>query len=68
MRWVAVRLERVTPRERGAAGHRRAAYSHSASVGERVPDHAQYDVASFHDTCTTGWSTRSDTSDCGPFG
>ena len=37
----------------------RAAYSHSASVGRRVPDHAQYATESPHDTWTTGWSARS---------
>jgi len=33
----------------------RAAFSHSASVGKRFPAHLQYSVASFHDTCSTGW-------------
>ena len=36
----------------------RAACSHSASVGSRLPAQRQYAVASFHDTWTTGWSSR----------
>src|SRR5689334_20942711 len=35
-----------------------AAYSHSASVGNRAPRHSQNRTASFHDTCTTAWSPR----------
>ena len=46
----------------------RAANSHSASVGRRVPLHAQNAWASFHDTWTTGWSSRPSRSDCGPSG
>ena len=45
----------------------RAACSHSASVGSRPPHHAAYASASRRDTCTTGWSPRSDTDECGPF-
>ena len=37
----------------------RAAHSHSASVGRRVPVQRQYATASCHETCTTGWSPRS---------
>ena len=46
----------------------RAAYSHSASVGSRPPAHAQYAAASFHDTCTTGWSHRSSRPSAAPRG
>jgi hypothetical protein len=46
----------------------RAANSHSASVGSRVPLQSQYARASFHDTWTTGWSPRSATELCGPSG
>src|SRR4051795_7910836 len=46
----------------------RAAYSHSASVGSRPPAHAQYAVASRHETWTTGWSPRSSSPVPGPSG
>ena len=31
-----------------------ARFSDYDPVGNRVPDHRQYAIASFHDTCTTG--------------
>src|SRR5688572_9609537 len=37
----------------------RAANSHSASVGRRLPAHRAYAMASSHDTCTTGCADRS---------
>src|SRR5829696_5888641 len=35
-------------------GSQEAAFSHSASVGRRLPDHRAYASASYHETCTTG--------------
>ena len=32
----------------------RAAFSHSASVGKRLPSHAQYATAPYHEASTTG--------------
>ena len=47
----------VAPRRRaGRPRPPRAAYSHSASVGSRPPDHAQNASASYQLTSTTGWS------------
>src|SRR5262249_25756618 len=46
----------------------RAAYSHSASVGRRLPAQRQYSVASFQETCVTGYSWRHLTFEPGPSG
>src|SRR5829696_10478260 len=35
-------------------GSQEAAFSHSASVGRRLPAHRAYASASYHETCTTG--------------
>src|SRR5579871_414850 len=55
-------LQRCLPRGVSSSPHGnlarsrppRAARSHSASVGSRLPAQLAYAVASFHDTCTTG--------------
>ena len=55
-------LQRGTPSAMSSSPHAnrlpasppRAAHSHSASLGRRAPAHAQYALASCHETCTTG--------------
>src|SRR3978361_405507 len=54
--------------KRAPASPPRAAYSHSASVGSRVPAQRQYACASSQDTWTTGWFARSPTDEPGPSG
>jgi hypothetical protein len=44
------------------------AYSHSASVGSRASAHVQYASASYQETRTTGWSSRSSKLLSGPCG
>src|SRR5215210_8507132 len=36
------------------SGSQEAAFSHSSSVGRRLPAHRAYASASYHETCTTG--------------
>jgi len=46
----------------------RAANSHSVSEGSRLPAHLQKALASFHETCTTGWERMSLMPEPGPSG
>src|SRR5215210_4808671 len=44
------------------SGSQEAAFSHSASVGRRLPAHRAYASASYQETCTTGAFIRSGSS------
>src|SRR5262245_12969672 len=46
----------------------RAAFSHSASLGSRVPDHSQNACTSTKDTWVTGWSSLPSTVEYAPRG